>query len=115
MTVKNAFVRAAFELQSSRVFQLHIHTYPSQRPRFHSVPLFCLAVSRAVNAEDTVIFHMRGPLPPVFFCRSIKRACAHKASSYQEQPNRHQRSRKEQLHRAIYYKIKSDPPIQFII
>ena len=85
---------------------IHIPANAQDSTLFHYSVL--LYLNLMVNAEHTVVFHMHGPLPPVFFCRSKKRACAHKASSHQEQPNRHQRSRKEQLHRAIYYKIKSD-------
>ena len=64
-----------------------------------------------VNAEDTVIFDMHGPLPQVFVVDMIKRA--HKASCHQEQLNRHH-AISQRATSSCYY-MKSDLPIQFII
>ena len=46
----------------------NVHIYPSQRSKISTVfpysVLLCLSL--VVKAEDTVISHMHGPLPPVF-------------------------------------------------
>ena len=112
MTVKNAFLKAAFELQSSRVFETYIHI-PANALRFPLCSIIlscCVWISWWTPRTRSFLTCM---VPFLRCLLSINKA---RAQSEQSPGAAKQTSAiSQRATSSCYYKIKSDPPIQFIV